>query len=57
MRNFDNNFHPIDNYKFYGWEGLIEMGELMMLITPQEFANYRTLANVTNADNNQNSCD
>jgi hypothetical protein len=57
VRNFDNNAQSIENYKYFGWSGLEEMGVLAGLITNQEFSRLQTLANLPKNDNNQNLCD
>lgn len=57
LREFDSNMYPIDNYKFYAWEGLEDYGKQAGDITQQELDVLSSLRLSVINDNHVNQCD
>ena len=46
VRNFDSKTHPLANYMYFGWEGLVSEGEIRGSITRSQYNEYIRLAQV-----------
>jgi hypothetical protein len=57
VRKFDNYAQPLDNYLYFGWEGLYDEGNNRGLITIPEFNNFTNLAQIPLNDNHPSPCD
>jgi len=57
LREFDENTHPLENYKFYAWTGLQEYGIRNDFITHSELQNLSELSKTIRDDTHTNPCD
>ncbi|MBN4048447.1 hypothetical protein JYU17_00575, partial [Flavobacteriaceae bacterium AH-315-O20] len=57
LREFDDNTHPLENYKFYAWEGLQDYGKRNGFITQTELSNLAQLSKTVRDDIHTNPCD
>ena len=57
VRKFDNYAQPLDNYLYFGWEGLYDEGSNRGLISMSEFNNFTNLAQIPLNDNHTSPCD
>ena len=57
IRKFDGNIYPIENYMFFGWDGLYDEGRNRGLINHMLFNEYQDLVKVPLNDNNKTLCD
>ena len=57
IREYDKNNHPLENYKYLAWDGLLEYGKRMGLITRSEFNRLgRLLTETVYSDNYESNC-
>ncbi|WP_117879961.1 hypothetical protein [Aureibaculum luteum] len=57
LREFDENTHPLDNYKYWAWTGLHDYGVLMDYFTPEEDLRFANLSKIVKNDTHTNPCD
>ncbi len=57
LREFDENTHPLDNYKDYAWTGLSDYGKLNGYITSTELSRLANLSKIVKNDTHTNPCD
>ncbi len=57
VRKFDSNRYSIENYMFFGWDGLFDIGQNRGLIKRFEYNHYRDLSKIPLNDNYKNPCD
>jgi hypothetical protein len=57
LRQFDQNTHPLENYKYFAWTGLEYYGEQNKYITEAELSALAHLTTIVNTDNHINPCD
>ena len=57
LRQFDNNSHPLANYKYFAWTGLETYGTTAQIITNSELNNLASLSAIVKTDNHSNPCD
>ena len=57
LREFDENTHPLENYKYFAWEGLKNRGIFNEYITQAELTNLANLAQIVTNDTHTNPCD
>ena len=57
VRKFDGNTYPVENYLYFGWEGLYDEGSNRGLITMTEFNNYTHLASIPLNDKHKTLCE
>ncbi|RPD96685.1 hypothetical protein EGM88_10015 [Aureibaculum marinum] len=57
IREFDENIHPLENYKFYAWTGLGDRGKLNGYINQGELENLAGLALIIKTYTHENPCD
>lgn len=56
VREFDNNSHNIDNYKYFAWGGLEKFGKKGGYITQEELDDLQELSEIVLSDNNFSPC-
>jgi hypothetical protein len=57
VRKFDSYTHPLENYMYFGWEGLFDEGKNRGLISMEEFNRYVELKKIPLNDNHKTICD
>jgi len=57
LREFDENTHPLKNYKYFAWTGLQNYGKLNGYITQAELNDLAVLSQIVNNDTHTNPCD
>ncbi len=57
LREFDENTHPLENYKYFAWTGLQDYGKLNGYITQTELSNLANLSQIITNDTHTNPCD
>jgi hypothetical protein len=57
LREFDDNTHLLENYKFYAWHGLHDYGKRNGFITSSELINLAELSETVRDDTHTNPCD
>ncbi len=57
VREYDSFEHPIENYMYFGWEGLYDEGSNRGLINMSQFNEFTRLAQVPLTDNHKTSCE
>lgn len=57
LRQFDQNTHPQDNYKYFAWTGLQDYGKNAGYITSSELTSLANLSQIVINDSHGNPCD
>ena len=59
IREFDNNSYPLDNYMWFGWDGLSAIGKITVpqLLTRTQESNFIDLQQIPLTDSIKHSCD
>ena len=57
VRKYDDYKHPIQNYMYFGWEGLYDEGSNRGLINMSQFNEFTRLAQIPLTDNHKTSCE
>ena len=57
IRSFDSNNYSLNNYMYFGWDGLFDEGKNRGLITKEEFSYYSILKEIPLNDNHKISCE
>lgn len=57
VRKYDSFKHSINNYMYFGWEGLYDLGRNRGMISKSQFDEYTRLAQIPLNDNHKTSCE
>lgn len=57
LRQFDQNTHLLDNYKYFAWTGLQDYGKNAGYITSSELTSLANLSQIVINDSHVNPCD
>ncbi|MEJ4089060.1 hypothetical protein [Galbibacter orientalis] len=57
LKEYDKNMHPIDNYKYFAWNGLDKYGKDAKYITKDELTRLANLSVIINSDSYSSNCD
>jgi hypothetical protein len=57
LREYDNNSHPVDNYKFFSWKGLEDESMQNGYITQNDLNNFASLTTLIHNDEYSSPCD